>query len=220
MTTVREHLAEDPCLAAIVESSDDAIITKDLGGVITSWNRAAERLFGYRAAQVIGQPIIVMFPPNRGEEEFSVMERIGRGELVNRYETDRCHKDGQTIKVSVAISSISDANGTVVGTLSILRDLTDRNARDQRIQDLEAELAHVQRLIEVDHVVSALVHEVSQPLTAISNYASACHRLATSAGQERFQAALERIVHQTNRTWEIARRMREFVKKGDVQMRV
>src|ERR1022692_1661621 len=91
MTTVREQLAEDPWLAAIVESSDDAIITKDLGGVTTSWNGAAERLFGYRAAQVIGQPIIVMFPPNRGEEEFSVMERIGRGELVNRYETDRCH---------------------------------------------------------------------------------------------------------------------------------
>ena len=218
MTTVSEHLDQDPWLAAIVGSFDDAIITKDFWGVTTSWNGAAERLLGYTAAEVIGQPIIVVFPLDRGEEESSVMERIGRGELVDRYETDRRHKDGHIIKVSIAISATKDTNGTIIGTSSILRDLTDRNARDQRIQDLEAELAHVRRLTEVGHFLSSLVHEASQPLTAIRNYVSACRLLAKNTGQDRVLAALERIAEQTDRTWEIVHRLQGFVKKSGVQM--
>ena len=100
-----------------------------------------------------------------------------------------------------------------------MRDLTGRNIRDQRILELQAELAHVQRLNELGHVVSTLVHEVNQPLTAISNYVNACRRLIKTGDQEQIQSVLQRITDQTNRTRGIVKRIREFVKKRDVQMR-
>jgi two-component system, LuxR family, sensor kinase FixL len=100
-----------------------------------------------------------------------------------------------------------------------MRDLTGRNIRDQRIQELQAELAHIQRLNELGQVVSTLVHEVSQPLTAISNYVNACRRLVETEDQERIQSILQRITDQTNRTRGIVERIRDFVKKRDFQMR-
>ena len=167
-------------LAAIVESSDDAIIAKDLNGVILSWNRAAERLFGYTASEMIGQPLTVIFPPDRIEEEAFILDRIRRGETVEHYETARRRKDGRIISVSATISPIRDASGKIVGASKILRDLTDRDARDERIQEFQAELAHVQRLTELGQVVSTLVHEVNQPITAIRNYLNACRRLVAT----------------------------------------
>ena len=143
----------------------------------------------------------------------------GAAKVVDHYETARRRKDGQIINVSVTISPIRDASGKVTGASTILRDLTGRNARDQRIQELQAELAHVQRLNELGQVVSTLVHEVNQPLTAISNYVNACRRLVTTGDQERIQSVLQRIADQTNRTREIVQRIRDFVKKRDVQMR-
>ena len=219
MTPPIEDQTADPRLAAIVESSDDAIIAKDLNGVILSWNRAAERLFGYTASEVFGRPITVIFPPDRIEEEAVILDRIRRGETVDHYETARRRKDGQIISVSATISPIRDASGMIVGASTILRDLTRRNARDQRIQELQSELAHVQRLNELGQVVSTLVHEVNQPLTAISNYVNACRRLVTTGDKERVQSALERIADQANRAREIVQRIRDFVKKRDVKMR-
>jgi PAS domain S-box-containing protein len=96
-------------LAAIVESSDDAIIAMDLNGVILSWDRTAERLFGYTAAEAIGQPITMIFPPDRIEEEAVLLERVTRGETVEHYETDRRRKDGQSVSVS---ATLSPANAT------------------------------------------------------------------------------------------------------------
>jgi PAS domain S-box-containing protein len=168
MTSANEDQAEDSRLAAIVGSSDDAIIAKDLNGVILSWNKAAERLFGYTASEVFGRPITVIFPPDRTEEEAVILGRIRCGERVDHYETARRRKDGQVINVSVTISPIRDASGKVTGASTILRDLTGRNIRDQRILELQTELAHVQRLNELGQVVSTLVHEINQPLTAIT----------------------------------------------------
>ena len=185
VTSTNEDRSDAPRLAAIVKSSDDAIIAKDLNGVILSWNRAAERLFGYTASEVFGKPITIIFPPDRLEEEAAILKQIGRGERVNHYETARCHKDGQIIDVAVTISPIRDASGKVTGASTILRDLTGRNIRDQQILELQAELAHVQRLNELGQVVSTLVHEVNQPLTAISNYVNACRRLVKTGDQER-----------------------------------
>ena len=128
MTSSGEHRAETSWQAAIVELSDDAIIAKDLNGSILSWNRAAERLFGYTADEIIGQPITTIFPPDRVEEEAILLDRIRRGETVQHYETARRRKDGQIISVSATISPIRDANGAIVGASKILRDLTDRNA--------------------------------------------------------------------------------------------
>jgi two-component system, LuxR family, sensor kinase FixL len=219
MTSTGEHTADAARLAAIVESSDDAIIVKDLNGVILSWNRAAERLFGYTASEVLGLPVTVIFPPDRVEEEAVILGRIRSGERVDHYETARRRKDGQIIDVSVTISPIRDASGNIAGASTIFRDLTGRNIRDQRILELQTELAHVQRLNELGQVVSTLVHEVNQPLTAISNYVNACRRLVATGDQDRIRAVLERIADQTNRTRAIVERIRDFVKKRDVQMR-
>ena len=219
MTSASEKWTDGRRLAAIIESSDDAIIAKDLNGVILSWNRAAERLFGYTASEVFGQPITVIFPPDRIDEEAVILDRIRRGEVVDHYETARHRKDGQIISVSATISPIRDASGKIVGASTILRDLTRRNARDQRIQELQSELAHVQRLNELGQVVATLVHEINQPLTAIGSYVHACRRLVTTGDRERIQNALERIADQTDRTRDIVQRIRDFVKKREVQMR-
>ena len=219
MTSANGDRPEDARLAAIVESSDDAIIAKDLHGIILSWNKAAERLFGYTTSEVFAKPITIIFLPDRLEEEARILTQIGRGERVDHYETARRHKDGQIINVSVTASPIRGASGKVTGVSTIMRDLTGRNIRDQRIQELQAELAHVQRLNELGQVVSTLVHEVNQPLTAITNYVSACRRLVKNGDQERIQSILQRITDQTNRTRGIVQRIRDFVKKRDVQMR-
>jgi two-component system, LuxR family, sensor kinase FixL len=206
-------------LAAIVESSDDSIISKDLDGIVTSWNSAAERLFGFTAVEMVGQPITIIFPLDRVDEEAEFLRRVSRGEKVEHYETIRHHKDGHAISVSVTISPIRDTNGRITGASKIIRDLTQRDARERRIQELQAELAHVQRLTELGQVVSALVHEVNQPLTAISNYASACRRLTMTGNIGQIQSGLENIANQAERARQVVQRIREFVKKGDVQMR-
>ena len=206
-------------LAAIIGSSNDAIVSKDLSGIVTSWNRAAEHLFGYAAAEMVGQPITTIFPADRVDEEAAILARIAHGETVDRYETVRRHKDGQAVSVSVTISPIRDADGTIVGASKIIRDLTEREVQERRIRELQVELAHVQRLTELGQVVSALVHEVNQPLTAIGNYVNACRRLMASGRQEQLQGALQQIGDQTDRARQIVQRIREFVKKRDVQMR-
>ena len=208
----------DPRLAAIVESSDDAIIGKDLNGIVFAWNRAAERLLGYTALEMIGQPLTIIFPPDRIEEEAFILGRIARGQSVEHYETVRRRKDGRIIKVSATISPIRDASAKIIGASKILRDLTDRDARDQRIQELQAQLAHVQRLTELGQVVSTLVHEVNQPIAAIRNYLNACRRLAAAGNHEGVKTALERMEDQTVRTSEIVQRIRDFVKKHDAKM--
>jgi PAS domain S-box-containing protein len=110
-------------LAAIVESSDDAIISKDLNGTIISWNRAAERMFGYSESEAIGRPIrMLIIPPERQLEEDDVLARIGAGDIVDHFETARVRKDGSRIDVSLTISPIRDRDGTVVGASKIARD--------------------------------------------------------------------------------------------------
>jgi two-component system, LuxR family, sensor kinase FixL len=190
-----------------------------LGGIVFAWNKAAERLFGYTAPEMIGQPLTVIIPQDRLGEEIFILGQIVRGERVEHYETTRCRKDGAVVKVSATISPIRDASGRITGVSKILRDLTDRDTRDGHILELQAELVHAQRLTELGQVVSTLVHEVNQPITAISNYVNACRRLITSGKQEQVQAALERIASQTNRAQEIVHRVREFVMKRGVQMR-
>ena len=119
-------------LAAIIESSGDAIISMDLDETITSWNKEAERLFGYTAAEIIGKPITVLVPPDRQNEELKIMERIRRGERVIRYETVHGRKDGTPLDISLAVSPINDDDGHVIGASKIARDITDRVRTDRR----------------------------------------------------------------------------------------
>ncbi len=129
--TEREHEAIVASrLAAIVESSDDGIIGKDLDGTITSWNRGAEDIFGFTAAEMIGESILVLIPPDREAEEAHILEQIQRGQRVKHFETLRRHKDGRLIDVSVTSSPIRDHDGRIVGASKIVRDITERKRAD------------------------------------------------------------------------------------------
>jgi PAS domain S-box-containing protein len=120
-------------LAAIVESSEDAIISKDLNGIIASWNKGAERLFGYTAEETMGQPITLLIPPERLDEEPRILDRLRRGERVNHFETIRVRKDGSRLDISLTISPVRDAQGRIVGASKIARDITHRKRAEHRL---------------------------------------------------------------------------------------
>jgi PAS domain S-box-containing protein len=128
----------DARLRSIIDSSDDAIISKDLNGVITSWNPGAEQLFGYNAAEAIGQPVSILIPPERLDEEPDILKRIRRGERIQHYETVRRRKDGRLLNISLSISPLRDENGRVVGASKIARDITDRKEAENVLLTLAA----------------------------------------------------------------------------------
>ena len=122
-------------LAAIIESSDDAIVSKNLESIVTSWNTGAERLFGYKAEEIIGKPITILFPEDRKDEEERILARIRQGERVEHFESTRQRKDGSLVEVSLTISPIKDAQGRIVGASKIARDIT-RHKEAERLQRL------------------------------------------------------------------------------------
>ena len=124
-------------LAAIVESSDDAIVAKSLDGIITSWNKAAERIFGYTANEAIGQPIYLIIPPDRRDEEKNILARIGRGERIDHFQTVRRHKDGTLLDVSVTISPVRDSSGYLIGASKVARDITAQKRTEQALRESE-----------------------------------------------------------------------------------
>ena len=127
-------------LAAIVDSSDAAIISKNLSGIITSWNRGAQAIFGYSAAEMIGRPVSLLFPPDRMAEEDLILERIRRGERIEHLETVRRRKDGRDIDVSLTISPVCDAHGRIIGISKIARDITKRKCAEAALRDLNETL--------------------------------------------------------------------------------
>ncbi|MCI4590798.1 PAS domain S-box protein [Sphingobium sp. BYY-5] len=129
-------------LAAIVESSDDAILTKDLNGIVTSWNNGAEQLFGYSAADIIGKSITLLLPDDRQDEEAPILARLRRGERVRHYETVRRRKDGGLVDISLSVSPLRDATGTIIGASSIARDITERKRAEEQQQLLLREMDH------------------------------------------------------------------------------
>jgi PAS domain S-box-containing protein len=133
-------------LAAIVEFSDDAIASKDLQGIITSWNPGAERLFGYSAREAVGKPMAMLIPPERSIEEPTILARIARGETTDHFETVRIAKDGRNIDVSVTISPIRDGQGRIVGASKIARDTTDRKLAESKVQAQLARLSLLQQI--------------------------------------------------------------------------
>src|SRR5689334_11834346 len=120
---LRKVLEEQVYLAAIVESSDDAIISKDLNGVVRSCNAAAERMFGYSAAELVGKPIRLIIPADRQAEEDDIIARLRRGERMDHFQTVRRAKDGRLIDVSLTVSPVRDASGRVIGASKIARDV-------------------------------------------------------------------------------------------------
>jgi two-component system, LuxR family, sensor kinase FixL len=332
---------EQSLLAAIANSSNDAIIGKDLHGVVLYWNPAAERLFGLTAAEMTGQPITRIIPPARIEEEMSILRQVGEGLRLDHFETERLDRGGQTIPVSLTISPIRDAAGVVVGLSNVVRDLsetqrlnaelqqrealldsilnsnpdglividdgglvhfysssaermfgytapevighnvsmlmpdtyaqahdryldryratgerriigigrvvagrrkdgttfpmelqigearslsrrrftgfvrdlTDREERDRRLTELQAELMHAARLSDLGQMVSALAHEVNQPLTAITNYLRGVRRLLDGTGTPVVRDTIEKVIEQAERARTIVQTLRGMVKK-------
>ncbi len=330
-------------LTAIVTSSDDAIIGKDLDDIVTSWNASAERLFGFTAEEMIGQPVFKVIPPDRAEELRDIVSRVHRGERVTHFETERLTKDGRRIPVSVSISPVLDESGARIGISTITRDLTElqqmnqalrlreallqsmvdivpdalvvidtrgviqsfnpsaerafgyaaaevigrnvsllmpeplgqahdgyverylrtgerriigigrivlgrrkdgstfpmelqigevdiagahlfvgfardltaRQERERRMAELQAEVIHLSRLSELGHMVSAIAHEVNQPLAAIGNYIGGIRRLLTDDIPPVLRQAIERVAVQAERARDIVSSMRGLVKKED-----
>ena len=134
ITERRQTQADSSRLAAIVESSDDAILSKDLDGIVTSWNAGAEKIFGYSAAEMVGSAIMRLIPPDRHGEEQHILEKIRRGEQVPHFETLRQTKSGQLIDVSVAISPLKDAKGKVIGASKVARDISQRKRADEALR--------------------------------------------------------------------------------------
>ncbi len=335
-------------LAAIVASSEDAIVSKTLEGVVTSWNQAAEHIFGYTADEMIGQPISILMAPGHADEMPRILGRIRRGERVGRYETQRRHKDGRIIDVSLTVSPLRDEAGRIIGASKIardiseakrehaallegeahlrsildtvpdgmvvidergivqslsaaaermfgysadevsgrnvsmlmptpyreshddylarylrtgerriiglgrvvagqrkdgsifplelsvgevrsgghhlftgfVRDLSEHQRTERRLQELQSELSHVSRLSEMGQMASALAHEVNQPLTAATNYIEAARLLLASGGAlDRLTAIIDNVSSQISRATQIIRRLRDFVKKGEIAQR-
>jgi PAS domain S-box-containing protein len=147
-------------LAAIIDSSDDAIISKSLDGIITSWNAGAERLFGYTAKEAIGQNITLIIPVERRDEEVMILERLRRGERIDHFETVRFRKDGTNLEISLTISPVKDAKGIVVGASKIARDITDKKRVEQALQASEERLRVLANGLE--NQVRVRTHQLEQ----------------------------------------------------------
>ena len=147
-------------LASIVESSDDAILSKTLQGIILTWNAGAEHLFGYTAQEVIGRPITVLIPEERQDEEKELLQRLQQGQRIQHYETVRVAKNGRRIDISLTVSPLRTADGTIVGASSVARDITPRKAVEEALRDAAR---------RKDEFLAVLAHELRNPLAPIRN---------------------------------------------------
>ncbi len=170
-------------LAAIVESSDDAIISKDLNGIITSWNRSAERMFGYKADEVVGRSITILIPPERADEEPGILGRIRRGERIDHYDTIRRRKDGSLLEISITVSPIRDDSGKIIGASKIARDVSDRKRAERQQIALYELVAAVNRLQSLEDIFNAALHAIRR----CQNADRAAILLCDDAGVMRFK---------------------------------
>src|SRR5215471_1810256 len=179
-------------LASIVESSDDAIIGESLDGIIMSWNNGAQRLYGYTVEETVGKPITILIPPDRYNEERTIMERIKRGERVDHYETIRQRKDGSSVNVSLAGSPVKNAEGEIIGASRIARDITERKRAEAREKMLTAELDHrvknvlarVAMVIVSSRQGSGSIDEFARSLGGRVNAMAAAHALLSQGDWE------------------------------------
>lgn len=149
-------------LAAIVESSDDAIISKDLDGTITSWNAAAQRIFGYTPEEIVGKSILTLIPADLQDEEKTIIARLRKGERVEHFETTRVAKSGKLLSLSLTISPVRDASGEVVGASKIARDISER-------REFERRLVETEKIVATGRMAATIAHEINNPLEAVVN---------------------------------------------------
>ena len=160
---LRESEQQLRWLASIVDSSDDAIVSKNLDGIITSWNSGAERVFGYSTSEAIGQPITLVIPQDRQSEEREILTRIRRGERIDHFETVRQRKNGSLIVVSLTVSPVKDANGKIVGASKIARDITEQKKNQELIVFLAREAEHRSKNLLANAMATVNLSQSSSP---------------------------------------------------------
>lgn len=188
-------------LAAIVDSSDDAIISKSLEGIITSWNAAATRLFGYLPDEVVGKSVLILIPPELHSEEPEILRKVTSGERIEHFETRRRRKNGDSLHISLTISPIRDSSGTIVGISKIARDITERKLT-------EAALFESERMATIGRMAASIAHEVNNPLEAILNLGYLLDRHPSLDDEARGYTHL--LVNEVMRVSEITRQTLSF----------
>ena len=200
-----DSFIQQALLAAIVESSDDAIVSKTLQGRILSWNAGASRIFGYTAAEAIGQPITMIIPPELHDEERRILDQVRRGERIEHFDTIRVAKDGRRLHISLAVSPVRDANGTIVGASKVARDISERKAAEQALRETAERLRASEEALRdadrrKDEFLALLAHELRNPLAPI-RYTLAANRKSgrTPEQRKRAEEIIERQVTHMSR---------------------
>jgi PAS domain S-box-containing protein len=206
---------ERQLLAAVVESSHDAIYSLGPDDRITSWNPGAEQLFGYTAAEVKGRPVWFLVPPESREDTSRALKKVRAGEPVSDFETVRRRKDGTDIQVSIAGAPIRSADGAIVGVSTTIRDITAQRRADLETERLRRELAHISRVTMMGELTASLAHELNQPLTAIVSNAYAGERYLAGPAPplEELREILADVAADAQRAGEVIRRLRSLLKK-------
>jgi PAS domain S-box-containing protein len=195
-----KHLGE---LAAIVESSDDAIISKDLTGRINSWNPAAERILGYTSDEIVGSSILRIIPPELHPEEVTILQKIRNGQRIDHYETIRLTKGGERLNVSLSVSPLRDETGKVIGASKILRDISGKKR-------MEASLIQAEKVAAAGRMAATIAHEINNPLEAVVNLLYLAKMRATDTEQISF---LDSAESELNRVSHIARQTLGFYRE-------
>ncbi len=198
-----EHAASH--LAAIIETSEDAIISKTLEGRVLTWNKAAERIYGYTASEVFGRPISILLPPERRDEEDEILRKIRQGERVEHFETTRRRKDGQMIDVSITISPIRDSSGAIAGASHIARDITERS----RLRD---QFRNTQKLESLGVLAGGVAHDFNNLLTGILGNTSLALELLPSNHPAR--EMLRGAITASERAADLTRQLLAYAGKG------
>lgn len=202
-------------LAAIVDSSEDAIIAKSLDGLILSWKGGAERIFGYSAGEMLGRHISILAPPDRPCEIPALLERIKHGERVDHFETVRARKDGRRIDVSVTLSPIKDTAGKVVGVSAIKRDITEQKRASEEIRAMTQQLWQAAKLASVGELAASIAHELNNPLATVSLRIESV--LARTPVDDPRRRALEIVEQEARRMGDLVANLLQFARRGDGQ---
>jgi PAS domain S-box-containing protein len=202
-------------LAAIVQSSDDAIISKDLEGTITSWNKGAELIFGYTVEEALGQPIVLLIPPERRDEEFDILRRLRQGERIEHYETVRQRKDGSLVEISLTISPLRNDQGQIIGASKIARDITESKRAERALQAARLQLATSNQELEkrvqertaslreaigqLEEFSYSVSHDLRAPVRAMQGYAKTIEEDYAGQLDPRGRDFVQRIIRASSR---------------------